>query len=336
MVSPVVTSEGVPVSLTATVNTVGTNAHTMGGAVTFTFESFTTTGAIDLSWELGTVPLSGASATTAQATLTTAVPPGLVKPGNQWVDLIAVYTGDANHVGSSSPKVGLEFEPIQFTISPVTATVQPGGTQTFTTSGGIQPIEWGIDFDTTRGRPSSGTGYGYAAASLGDGGVSNTLTAGPKPGYVQVVALDKAYAEVLAYVQVGVTDAGPAPWAADGGLYVDAGAVPPLYDAGKTVDASVGKDAAVVKDASVAKDVGTPGHDASPPQKDATAPTKDAGKEKHDGAEEDAGSASTSSSGCSCGVAGEHPSSRTAPLGAVACMALGLSALVRRRRPNKR
>ena len=58
-INPVVTSEGVPVNLTATIDTVGTNAHTMDGSVTFTFESFTTTGAVDLSWEAGPPGSSG-------------------------------------------------------------------------------------------------------------------------------------------------------------------------------------------------------------------------------------------------------------------------------------
>ena len=163
--------------------------------------------------------------------------------------------------------------------------------------------------------------------------MSNVLTVGGKPGYVEVVALDNNYAEVLAYITVGVTDAGPAPWAADGGLFIDSGAIAPLYDAGKpATDASVGKDAGTP-----GHDAGVPGHDAGQPQKDATTPpTKDAGHTTgHDAAKEDAGSEAASNSGCSCDVAGDHPSSRTAPLGAFACMALGLSALVRRRKSGR-
>ena len=75
-VSPTETTEGTPVTLTATVDTVGASAAAISGSVTFTFESFTTTGATDLSWELGTVAVSTTTGSTAQATLKTAIPPG--------------------------------------------------------------------------------------------------------------------------------------------------------------------------------------------------------------------------------------------------------------------
>jgi len=333
--APVVTSEGSPVALTATIDTVGTNSHALSGNVTFTFESYTTTGAVDLSWELGTVALTGASATTAQATLSTPIPPGLVKPGQQWVDVVAVYAGDTQHYGSTSAKVGIEFQPLSFAVNPATSTMQPLATQTFTSTGGITPVRWYVDYDSTAGRVNAdGGGHHFLSATIDE--TTGVLTAGPMVGYIEITAVDNDGAEALAYVTVGAGDAGPAPWTGDAGPYIDSGAVAPLYDAGTTKDASTAKDAAVSKDSGVVKDAGAPGHDAAEPTKDATTtPTKDAGKTEKDAAKEDGGSEGSGSSGCSCDVAGEHSSSRTAPAGAVACMALGLAALSRRKRSRR-
>jgi len=306
--TPTVTSEGVPVTLTATVNTVGVNANDLTGHVTFTFESFTTTGETDLSWELGTSALTGATTATATASLTTAIPPGLVKPGHQWVDVIAVYSGDAQHFGSESAKVGVEFNPISFSVTPMTVQLPPDGTQSFSAIGGVPPIQWYVDVDTSRGRTDAGM---FGGAQIDP--VSGMLSVGPKAGYVEITALDNDGAEANAYITVGAPTT-PAPWSADGGVYIDSG-VAPLYDAGPSLDAAV---------------------------KDATTPIKDSGTAPVDSghpvvrdAGHDAGSDDTAGGGgCSCELARSQSSSGSgsAPLQGLGGLLLGASLLIRRRR----
>ncbi len=335
------------VTLTATVGINGTttNAADLTGAVVFTFESFTNTGATDLSWELGTAKLTGATSTSATATLNTAIPAGLVKPGHQFVDVVAVYGGDATHLSSTSPKVGIGFAPISFAIVPTTtptdpALMEPEGTQVFTTTGGVPPIQWGIDIDTTSGRVKADgggqfMGYNFGGAQFpGDGGA---LTVGPKAGFVEIVALDNNGTEALGYVMVGtpLLDGGaprPSPFSPDAGPFIDA-AVPPAVDAG--VDAPV-----------AVKDAGTDSGNAKvPPVKDAgvdsTTPPqhKDAG-EKADAAKKDAeadagGTPEVSQGGCNCEVRGGRSSGETVPTGALFGLAIGLSRIARRRRSGR-
>jgi MYXO-CTERM domain-containing protein len=301
--APIETTEGGIVTLTATVDTVGASAVALGGEVTFTFESYTTTGEVDLSWELGTVSLAADStSTTGQAVLKTAIPPGLVKPTDQWVDVVAAYSGDAAHLPSVSPKVGVGFSKITFAVTPATAMLQPGGSQTFSTTGGVPPVRWFVDTDTTRGRTDAGA---FGAASIDE--TTGALTVGEKAGYVEIVALDSDGAEALAEITVGDPTT-PAPWSADGGVvYLDSG-VPPLVDAGH----DAGPKDAGVKDAAHRDD-------ALPP------PARDAGVK-----EEDAGVPEAGASGCSCELAGGPQS--TGPVGALGGLLLGLALVVRRRR----
>ena len=245
--APIETTEGGEVTLTATVAPVGANADVIGGNVTFTFESFTPTGEIDLSWELGTASFTGATAASAQATLTTAIPPGLVKPGQQWVDVIAVYGGDPAHLSSTSPKVGVGFQPISFAIEPGTVTLQPNGTQTFKTTGGVPPVRWFVDADTTRGR----TDGGFGAASIDE--TSGVLSVGPLAGYVEITAIDKDGAEALAYITAGAPTTAE-PWATDAGPFLDAG-VPPVVEAGASLDATA--ESAATGDAGATTDAET-------------------------------------------------------------------------------
>jgi hypothetical protein len=296
--NPTETMEGVPVTLTATVSTVGANAATIGGDVTFMFESYTTTGETDLSWELGTVALSGVSGGMGTATLSTAIPPGLVKPGAQWVDVIASYGGDTAHLPSVSPKVGVGFQTITFAIMPATVTIPQSGMQQFTATGGIPPVKWYVDEDTTHGRVDGG---GFGAANIDeDGGL---LTVGPKNGYVEIAALDSKGAEALGYITVGTPDAG-APWSPDGAVYLDAG-VPPDGYAG-TVDSGPVDSGTVVADATTPMDSGT---------------ATDSGATKE---------SPSKSSGCSCHLAGAGDSG-SAPLGALGGLALAGAMLARRR-----
>jgi hypothetical protein len=300
--SPIETTEGGMVTLTATVATVGANANTIGGDVTFMFESYTPTGATDLSWELGTVALMPGTGGMGTATLTTAIPVGLVKPGAQWVDVVAAYGGDTAHLPSVSPKVGVGFQNVTFAISPSTAMLMPEGMLTFTSSGGVPPVKWYVDADTTHGRSEAG----FGAANIDE--MKGILTVGPKAGYVEIAALDSDGAEALAYITVGAPTATP-PWDPDAGPFIDGG-VPPV--------GFVGPDSGIP----------TPGPDASPGMPEAstpdaaTAPPADAGKE----------SSSSPSSGCSCRLAGGGAGSDGGPLGALGGIALAVGLVARRRR----
>ena len=242
--APTQTTEGAMVTLSATVDTVGASSAVLTGNVTFTFESFTTTGATDLSWELGTVALTGATGAGASATLETVIPPGLVKPSQQWVDVIATYGGDTKHLSSVSPKVGIGFHGLSFAIDPATVMLAPDGTHGFTTTGGDPPVRWYVVSDTTRGR----TDAGFGAAGIDE--TTGVLQVGPKAGYVEIEAIDKYGAEARAEITVGAPTV-PPPWSADGGVYIDGG-VPPAVDAGKPRDA--GAEAGERKDAG--KDAG--------------------------------------------------------------------------------
>jgi hypothetical protein len=304
-VSPTQTTEGGKVTLDATITPATASTSPITGVVTFTFESFTTTGATDLSWELGSVLLSDGTAASAKATLVTAIPPGLVKPGQQYVDVVAVYGGDTKHLGSQSPKVGVGFANIDFAIDPPSATLDPSASKLFTTTGGFPPVQWFVDVDTTRGRTDAGAFGG--AVFPGDGGL---LTVGPKAGYVEISALDNDGAEVNAYITVGVPTT-PAPWSADGGVYIDAAVPPvaPIADSGASRDASTA-DSGAKRDAGVA--------------------AKDAGRA--DAAQAvDAGPEALSTGDCRC----EAPGVRARgipPMGALGGALLALVALARRRR----
>src|SRR5262249_9461964 len=136
------------VSLNATVNVNGTSSSVLGGTVTFTFQSYLSNGGFDLSWTLGEVPITNGTTTSGTASLTTAIPPGMVKP-NQSVDVFALYGGDANHLPSQSAKQSVTFSPVGFCINPPTASVSKGGKLTYSALGGVAPVRWYIDFDST-------------------------------------------------------------------------------------------------------------------------------------------------------------------------------------------
>jgi hypothetical protein len=182
--TPDQTSEGAEVTLTATVNVEGANANALTGDVTFAFESYTASGATDLAWELGTVVIADGTVSSGQVVLSTTVPPGIVKPGNQSVDVVAFYGGDANHLPSTSAKVSLHFAPLSFAIVPAVVTLQPNAPESFATTGGVPPVRWFITADTT----ATFTGNSYESSSIGEG--DGGFVAGPTAGYVEIQALD--------------------------------------------------------------------------------------------------------------------------------------------------
>jgi hypothetical protein len=332
---------GQDVTLTATVDVTSTSSSTadLGGAVTFTFESYTTTGATDLSWELGTVPITGASTSTATVTLKTPIPPGLVKPGQQWVDVIANYGGDATHLSSQSAKVGVGFATLDFAITPATKTLDENATTTFSLSGTYTPpVTWNVVRDTTQGGIRTDGGFEFSASAWDlDGGQSTTymggaapFTVGLKPGYVEISAVDKNGVEAIAQITVtgptgALADGGPF-WASDAEVHIDSG-VAPAVDAG--VDA-----APHIKDAGTGTTTGKDaGKDSGVTRPKDSGVATDAKKD----VAVDAGTPEVSSGGCNCEVRGAHSrSGGTSPAGAVGGVLLGLSAVARRRRVNRR
>jgi hypothetical protein len=233
--SPTMTTEGDTVTLTATVDVKGTNPNPVGGVVTFAFQSYDTGCGNDLSWELGSTTITGGTAASGTAVLQTTVPPGLVIPGRQRVDLVAVYGGDTHHLASQSSKVSVSFTPVTFAVTPATLATAPDAGTTFSTTGGVTPpVRWFILADTT----AQFSMDGFSSSSIEED--SGAFSAAPNPGYVLVEALDKYGAEALSQVTVGSATGTP-PWATDGGMNlcpVDGGATDAgPNDAGAVQDA---------------------------------------------------------------------------------------------------
>jgi hypothetical protein len=296
--SPTMTTEGDTVTLTATVSVVGTNTNALGGDVTFAFQSYDDSCGDDLSWELGSATITNGTSTGGAATLQAVIPPGLVIPGHQAVDLVALYGGDANHLPSRSAKVSMPFEPVTFAITPATLSTQPNGSATLATTGGITPpVRWFIETDTTEGFSMAS---GFTASSIDES--SGAFTAGGNPGYVVIQALDKYGAEAVAHVTVGSPTATP-PWAGDAGV------------------------SHCVPDAGVAE-AGTPDAGADATAEDSGSPSFDSG------AESDAGTPghSAGSSGCSCEAGAGAATSSALASGGLAALGIGLGARRRRSR----
>ena len=207
--APTATTEGGSVTLTATVDVDGTNAQALGGDVTFVFRSYITTGVLDLSWSMGDVAITNGTTTSGTATLTTTIPPGMVQP-NQAVDVFAMYGGDANHLPSYSAAQHITFSsPVTLCISPPTDSVAKGATINYTAAGGVAPVRWYLDWDSTC---SATTGTGCSTIDVTKG----TFVAGSgAAGYVIVVAVDADGAETFSEVTVG-GGSGTVPWSAAG------------------------------------------------------------------------------------------------------------------------
>ena len=192
--TPSMTTEGTKVNLSATIDVTGSSTKALAGLVTFAFESYSPDGTLDLSWVLGATAISGGSKTGGTAVLTTTVPPGFINASAQYVDVVAMYGGDAHHLASTSAKTRITFSTINFAIVPPTASVAVKGTLQFSAMGGIAPVKWYTGADST-------------CDSMGNCSTLNeatgAFTAGPQAGYVVVFALDKDSAEALADVTVG-------------------------------------------------------------------------------------------------------------------------------------
>ncbi|MGO8996597.1 MAG: protease pro-enzyme activation domain-containing protein, partial [Polyangiaceae bacterium] len=202
--APTTTTEGGSVTLNATVAVEGTNANALGGTVTFTFESFLANGIdLDQSWTLGQVAIAGGTTTGGTASLTTAIPPGMVKP-NQIVDVSAMYGGDANHLPSYSAKEPITFTGVALCIDPPTDSVAKGGKIAYTALGGVTPVRWYIDWDSTC------NAAGANCSTLNE--TTGAFVAGTGAnGYVIVEAFDADGADTYAEVTVG-GGGGIVPW----------------------------------------------------------------------------------------------------------------------------
>ena len=187
------------------------------------------------------MPIAGATPSSGTATLKTTIPPGLVRPGHQWVDVVAVYGGDASHLASTSAKVGVGFGPLSFAIDPVATTMPVNGTKSFSATGGSTPVSWFVAVDTTQ----SQNGGAFVDPTSG------SLMTGPTPGYVVVEAIDRYGAEALAQVTVGSATGTP-PWEMDAGPFIDGGVPPALPGS-----SDAGHDASVIADSAA------PSHEAS-------------------------------------------------------------------------
>ena len=163
-----------------------------------------------------------------------------MESGVQYVDVVAMYGGDAGHLASWSPKARITFAPISFCVAPVSSTVAEGATVQFEALGGVTPIKWIVDYDSTcnsNGNNCSTLDEATGAFKAGTGSV----------GYVLVAALDAYGAESFADVKVGAATGAP-PWL-DGGVSTcpppDAGAAyaGSASDAGHTSDAGAASDA---------------------------------------------------------------------------------------------
>jgi hypothetical protein len=223
--SPTSTTEGGSISLTATVHAPSPGIHPLTGTVTFYFRSYLANGALDLSWSLGQGTLTGATTSSGSAFLTTVIPPGMVQPGNQVVDVFAAYAGDPSHLPSYSANTRVAFAPLSFAINPPTASLQGGQAIAYTASGGIAPARWYIYFDSTCGASAAGCSSINAATGSFSAGTGAA-------GYVIVQAIDAGGAESFSEVTVA-GGAGSPPWSASGpenyaGIRVGAAPAPPV------------------------------------------------------------------------------------------------------------
>ena len=204
--APTATTEGANVTLTATVDVEGTNSNDLGGTATFTFQSYLANGDLDQSWTLGQVAVTG-STTSGTAIVTTAIPPGMVQT-NQIGDVYAMYGGDANHLPSYSAKVQITFSGVALCIDPATDGVAKGGAIAYAALGGVPPVRWYIDWDSTC------TAEYTECSTINE--TTGAFTAGEgADGYVIVEALDADGAETFSEVTVG-GGAGIVPWSSAG------------------------------------------------------------------------------------------------------------------------
>ena len=313
--APTTTTEGTPVTLTATVTVSPPNTSVLGGLVTFAFQSYDALGNIELSWTLGTGTITGGTTATGVAVLSAAIPPGLVKPGMQTVDVVAMYGGDAKHLSSTSSKVVISFGPLNLALAPVTTTVAPAAAFQYTSSGGVTPVKWYV--------VSDGTCSGSSCSTLNE--ATGAFVAGPLPGSVVVKVIDADGAEAIGNVTVAVSDGGTSDGGATDSGMTDSGTTDGgAHDSGTAADSgSPTGDSGSTIDSGSTLDSGAQSGDSSASADSASAT---------DATEEGGGGAgpSGSSGGCGCVTAGTEGG--VSGFGAIPLLGLGLLVVARRRR----
>jgi hypothetical protein len=214
------TTEGSPLQLVATISSEATTTP-MSSDVTFYYYTLDSRGAIDVSYPLGTVPVTPTSSPTegATAALMTHAPPGLL--GNAKV--VAFYVGDEHYLSSwSSMSTVTAISDLK--VMPASITASPAQTVHFTASGGQAPYVWWLQSVAANSDSTIDVMSGVYTAS--DAG----------PGQEQVLVIDSYGAEALANVFI-VADGG----AADGGAPPqDSG---PVHEAGRLAEGGASADA---------------------------------------------------------------------------------------------
>jgi pro-kumamolisin-like protein len=257
--TPSTVAAGSIVSLMATVDAGGATTA-LGGAITFTFQSYGLTFfpangdsyfAAFHSHALGGGPIAVTS--TGTATLPATIPVGLVRSGAQYVDVSAAYGGDAHHLASTSATVRVSFTGVDLCIPQASANVLPDGQIEYSASGGAAPIAWLVDFDSTCDENDDCSVVDQA---------TGVFTAGPVPGYVILRASDNDGAFAFSFVTAGTPGAMP-PWGNQTPTSCPPG------DAGAVADAEVSEDAGAADDATTSTQEA--GEDATSTQ-DATTP----------------------------------------------------------------
>ncbi len=203
---PASTSEGAAVALNAKVTVPAPTSDEVGGTVTYAFQSYNPDGTSDLnlgSWTLGAQAVASGTTSGGTATLSAAIPPGAINPGAQYVDVVAMYGGDAHHLASTSPKVRVSFAPIDFCLSPSTASLAPRASVQFSPTGGAPPLRWFVGEDSLCDSTSPAT-----CANIDES--TGAFIAGNGSATVLVLGIDKDGAQAYAHVTVGSPTGTPA------------------------------------------------------------------------------------------------------------------------------
>jgi MYXO-CTERM domain-containing protein len=249
-----------------------------------------------------------------------------VNPAAQYVDVVAMYGGDASHQASTSAKVRISFTTTaSFCLVPSTASIQPCDGFTFSFTGGTAPLTWYDVGDSTCDN------YGNCSTL---NSTTGAFVAGPTNGYVVIAAIDANGFEQFAYLTVGdVADAGPPIWGdaqaplggcsatmPSGGIVLSVtGACAPPDASGPPIDSGSSMS---LTDGAVSED-------------DAGMAPVDAGNDApavSDAAADAGSSGGSAKSGCGCKVVA---GGSDAPAGALAGLGLGLGTLIRRRRQGR-
>jgi hypothetical protein len=238
------TTEGADVTLTAMVTASQPGTAPIAGTVTFAFQSYLANGEPDLSWNVGEATITGGSVSTGTASVTAKLPPGMVNPAAQYVDVVAMYGGESAHLASRSTLARITIAPPAFCIVPGVKNVAPGASFVFGSASGVGNVRWYSSGDTTC--DTNGNNCSTLDTTTG------LFTAGTgQPGWVLVVGIDGAGAETFSEITVGNPTTGTPPWDGDSGVLMNP--CDPSVDASF---AEVGPDAADAADAADTFDSG--------------------------------------------------------------------------------